>query len=212
EIASGTKPFRGESAAIVFKEILDSAPTPAARLNPALPVELGQIISKALEKDRNLRYQSAADMRAELQRLKRDTDSGLARTSAESCKPQMQDTTSSTPGRIESLLVLPLENLSRDPEQEYFAEGLTESLINTLAKIGALRIISRTTAMHYKGVHRPIREIARELQVDAVVEGTVVRSGDRVRISTHLVDARADTRLWADSYYRDLSAVSALQA
>ena len=212
EMATGTQPFRGESAAVVFKEILDGAPTPAARLNPALPVELGQIISKALEKDRSLRYQSAADMRAELRRLKRDTDSGLARTSAESCKTPMQDTTSSSPGRIESLLVLPLENLSRDPEQEYFAEGLTEALINTLAKIGALRIISRTTAMHYKGVHRPIREIARELQVDAVVEGTVVRSGDRVRISTQLVDARADTHLWAESYDRDLRDVLAIQA
>ncbi len=212
EMATGTQPFRGESAAVVFKEILDGAPTPAARLNPALPVELGQIISKALEKDRSLRYQSAADMRAELQRLKRDTDSRLARTSAESRQTPMQDTTSSTPGRIESLLVLPLENLSRDPDQEYFAEGLTEALINTLAKIGALRIISRTTAMHYKGVHRPVREIARELQVDAVVEGTVLRSGDRVRISTQLVDARADTHLWAESYDRDLRDVLALHA
>ncbi|HEV2101541.1 MAG TPA: winged helix-turn-helix domain-containing protein [Candidatus Acidoferrum sp.] len=114
--------------------------------------------------------------------------------------------------RIESLAVLPLENLSLDPEQEYFAEGMTEVLITTLAKIGALRVISRTTAMHYKGVHRPLREIAEELQVEAVVEGAVLRVGNRVRISAQLIDAHADTHLWAESYERDLRDVLALQA
>lgn len=116
------------------------------------------------------------------------------------------------PGRIESLAVLPLENLSRDPEQEYFAEGMTDALITSLAKIGALRVISRTTAMHYKGVHRPLREIAQELQVDGIVEGAVLRSGTRVRISAQLLDAHADTHLWAESYERDLRDVLALQA
>src|SRR6266567_2414265 len=81
-------------------------------------------------------------------------------------------------GRIQSLAVLPLENLARDPEQEYFADGLTEALITSLAKISALSVVSRTTAMHYKGAHRPLPEIARELQVDGIVEGTVVRSGE----------------------------------
>jgi len=87
------------------------------------------------------------------------------------------------PGRIRSVAVLPLENLSGDPEQEYFADGLTESLITSLAKVGALRVVSRTTAMHYKKVHRPLLEIARELNVDGVVEGTVLRSAERVSIS-----------------------------
>src|SRR6201981_2525683 len=116
------------------------------------------------------------------------------------------------PGRIESLAVLPLENLSRDPEQDYFAEGMTEALITSLAKIGALRVVSRTTAMHYKGVHRPVREIARELEVDAVVEGTVLRSGERVRISAQLIDARTDTHIWAESYERSLRDVLALHS
>src|SRR5215472_9549004 len=116
------------------------------------------------------------------------------------------------PGRIEALAVLPLENLSCDPEQEYFAEGMTEALITTLAKIGALRVVSRTTAMYYKGVHRPVREIAKELQVDVVVEGTVLRSGDRVRISAQLVDAHADTHLWAEVYDRNMRDVLALQS
>ena len=115
-------------------------------------------------------------------------------------------------GRIQSLAVLPLENLSRDPEQEYFAEGLTEALITTLAKIGALRVVSRTTAMHYKGVHRPLPEIARELNVDAIVEGTVQRSGARVCISAQLVHALTDNHLWAETYDRDLGDVLALQS
>ena len=113
---------------------------------------------------------------------------------------------------IDTIVVLPLENLSHDPEQEYFAEGMTEALITTLAKIGALRVVSRTTAMHYKGVHRPLREIASELQVGGVVEGTVLRSGDRVRISAQLIDARVDIHIWAESYDRELRDVLALQS
>src|SRR5881275_463655 len=116
-----------------------------------------------------------------------------------------------TASSILSLAVLPLENLSRDPEQEYFADGLTEALITSLAKISALRVVSRTTAMHYKGVHRPVPELARELGVDAVVEGAVLRSGERVRISVQLIEARTDQHLWAESYNRDLRDVLELQ-
>jgi TolB-like protein/Tfp pilus assembly protein PilF len=116
------------------------------------------------------------------------------------------------PGRIESLAVLPLENLSRDPEQEYFAEGMTEALITSLAKIGALRVTSRTSVMQYKGAHRPLREIAQELRVDGIIEGTVLRSGDRVRISAQLLDAKTDTHLWAESYDRDLPDILALHS
>jgi TolB-like protein/Tfp pilus assembly protein PilF len=115
-----------------------------------------------------------------------------------------------SPGRIESMAVLPLENLSRDPEQEYFAEGMTEALITSLAKIGALRVTSRTSVMQYKGAHRPLREIAQELRVDGIIEGTVLRSGDRVRISAQLLDAKTDTHLWAESYDRDLRDILAL--
>jgi len=121
-------------------------------------------------------------------------------------------TARATASSIQSLAVLPLENLSRDPEQEYFADGLTEALITSLAKISALRVVSRTTAMHYKGIHRPLPEIARELQVDGVVEGTVQRSGERVRISAQLLEARSDTHLWAESYERNLRDVLELQS
>jgi TolB-like protein len=118
----------------------------------------------------------------------------------------------SSSGRIQSLAVLPLENLSGDPEQEYFAEGLTEALINTVAKIGALRVTSRTSAMRYRKTDKNVPQIARELNVDAIVEGTVLRSGDRVRISVQLIDAHADTHLWAEGYDRDLRDVLALQS
>src|SRR5437762_1352467 len=114
--------------------------------------------------------------------------------------------------KFRSLAVLPLENLSRDPEQEYFAEGLTEALITTLAKIGELRVVSRTSAMQYKGVHKPLRDIARELEVNAIVEGTVLRAGRRVRITAQLIDAAKETHLWAESYERDLRDVLALQS
>jgi TolB-like protein/Tfp pilus assembly protein PilF len=114
--------------------------------------------------------------------------------------------------RLESLAVLPLENLSRDPEQEYLADGLTESLITTLAKVGSLRVVSRTTAMQYKDVGRPLPQIAKELGVEAIVEGTVLRSADRVRITIQLIDAANETHLWAECYERDLRNVLALQS
>ena len=111
---------------------------------------------------------------------------------------------SGDPKHIRSLLILPLENLPHEPEQEYFAEGLTEALTTCLAKISALRVISRTTAVIYKRANKPLPDIARELGVDGVVEGTVLRSEGRVRISAQLIHAATDTHLWAESYDRDM--------
>jgi TolB-like protein len=125
---------------------------------------------------------------------------------------EMEAATKPTANPIQSLVVLPLDNLSHDPEQEYFADGLTESLITNLAKISALRVISRTTAMNYKGVRRALPEIARDLGVDAVVEGTVLRAGERVRISAQLIDACDDRHFWAESYERDMRDVLTLHA
>src|SRR5271157_902232 len=113
---------------------------------------------------------------------------------------------------IESIAVLPLENLSRIPEEEYFADGLTDTLITDLAKVATLRVISRTSVMRYKGAMKPLPEIARELDVDAVVEGTVQRSGDRVRLTAQLLDARTDRHLWAETYERDSGEIIRLEA
>ena len=117
-----------------------------------------------------------------------------------------------TAPRIQSLAVLPLENLSRDPEQEYFADGMTDELITDLAKIGALRVISRTSVMRYKGTKKSLPEIARELNVDAVVEGTVSRSPGRVHITAQLILARPEKHLWAEGYDRALGDAVALQS
>ena len=115
------------------------------------------------------------------------------------------------PVQIESLAVLPLENLSGDPEQEYFADGMTEALIADLANIEALKVISRTSIMRYKGTDKALPEIARELGVDAVVVGAVIRDGERVRITAQLIDAATDSLMWAESYEHDLADVLALQ-
>jgi TolB-like protein/class 3 adenylate cyclase/Tfp pilus assembly protein PilF len=116
------------------------------------------------------------------------------------------------PPPIRSIAVLPLENLSGDPEQEYFADGMTEAVISEFARIGSLRVISRTTVMRYKHSEKSLPEIARELNVDAVIEGTVFREGPRVRIGTQLIDARSDTHIWAKRFDRELSGVLALQS
>ena len=115
------------------------------------------------------------------------------------------------PVKIESLAVLPLENLSGNPDEEYFADGMTEALITELGKVQAMRVISRQSVMHYKGTNKTVPQIAKELQVDAVVEGSALRSGDRVRITTQLVQANPERHLWSESYERDLRDVIALQ-
>jgi TolB-like protein/DNA-binding winged helix-turn-helix (wHTH) protein len=114
-------------------------------------------------------------------------------------------------GRITSLAVLPLENLSGDKGQDYFADGMTDQLISNLGKISALRVISRTSVMRYRGTQKPVVEIARDLHVDAVVEGTVLRSGNRVRITAHLIQAVPEAHVWTENYERDLRDITVLQ-
>ncbi len=205
-----------------------------------IALKLEEIINKALEKDRKHRFQNASDIRTDLQRLKRDTESRLV-AAVTSRPPRRRGLTTllvaglalallagaviltnvgglrdrlfggDRPPRVESLAVLPLVNLSHDPEQEYFADGMTEQLTTDLGQISALRVISRTSAMHYKGTSKTLPEIARELHVDAVVEGSVERSGDQVRITAQLIEAPTDRHLWARSYQRDLRNVLSLQ-
>jgi TolB-like protein/DNA-binding winged helix-turn-helix (wHTH) protein len=114
--------------------------------------------------------------------------------------------------QIRTIAVLPLENLSHDPQEDYFADGMTDELITTLAKIGALHVISRSSVLQYKGAKKPMPEINRQLGVDAVVEGAVLRSGERVRITVQLINSRTDTHIWAESYERDARDVLRLQS
>jgi serine/threonine protein kinase/tetratricopeptide (TPR) repeat protein len=242
EMSTGLLPFRGATSGVISESILNRAPPPALRLNPDVPRKLEEIITKALEKDRDVRCQSAAELRADLKRLKRDTESAPAvplvadrpdalRVHWWGEKSWLLATTAvivllgaaasfyfltskqhvASGPRITSLAVLPLVNLSGDTGQDYFADGMTDELITRLSKISALRVISRTSVMHYKNTKKTTPGIARELNVDALVEGSVLRSGDRVRISAQLIQAPSDRHLWAESYERDLRNILALQ-
>jgi len=214
EMATGHQAFPGNTSAVIFDALLNRAPAPPARLNPSLPPELERIIQKALDKDCDMRCQSAAELRADLKRLKREIDSGRPGTVPAPPRLALTPRRSrrATRGRIQAVAVLPLADLSEHPEPDYFADGMTEALITDLAKINALRVISRTSVMQYKGVQRPLPQIARELNVDAVVEGSVLRSGKRVRITAQLIHAATDQHLWAESYERDFRDVLSLQS
>ena len=221
------------SAGLVLWEMATGRPpSVAARglLGRATP-ELQRIVEKCLEEDPGNRYQSAKELAVDLRRLgtpvvtrRLSRRAVLAATASLAALAvlvglyvgETRDRLARLLGsgaspRIESLAVLPLENLSGDPEQEYFADGMTEALITDLAQISSLRVISRTSAMRYKVTRKPLPDIARELNVDAVIEGSVQRAGDRVRITAQLIHAPTDRHLWAKSYERDLRDVLALQ-
>jgi eukaryotic-like serine/threonine-protein kinase len=240
EMVTGVLPFRGDTAGLLSEAILNRVPVAAVRLNPDVPAKLEEIINKALEKERKHRFQNAADIRTDLHRLKRDSASGSMAV-ATSRRPQRGGLAllvagialalllaavtltnvgglrqrlfgGADAGAIRSLAVLPLENLSHDPEQEYFADGMTETLITNLSKIDTLRVVSRTSVMHYKGTKKTLPEIAKELNVDGVIEGSVMRAGTRVRITTQLLQARLDRHVWADTFDRDLGDILRLQS
>jgi serine/threonine protein kinase/Tfp pilus assembly protein PilF len=238
EIATGRGPFADSNSSRVIEAILHRVPVQPRALNARLSPELERIILKCLEKSPELRYQSAKELAVDLRRLSTPTTSAsperaeteksrwpavasisaiallallgtLAALNVGGVRDRL--TASDTP-KIHSLAVLPLANLSKDPEQEYFVEGMADELITELAQISGLRVISRTSTMRYLRDPKPIPEIAKELGVDAVIEGSVERSGDQVRITAQLINARTDTHLWAHSYQRDLRDVLAMQS
>jgi eukaryotic-like serine/threonine-protein kinase len=239
EMATGRPPFQEDLATRLTEAILHQAPAPPRALNAGISTELERIILKCLDKDAENRYQSAKELGVDLRRSAAPTATTAPAPARRAHSPTRRAASvsgitlfvivglvvalnirgwrnrllngASTP-RIESLAVLPLANFSRDPDQDYFADGMTEALITNLSRVSALRVISRTSVMQYKGAKKPLPQIAKELQVDAVVEGSVERSGNRVRISAQLIHAATDAHLWADSYDRELRDVLALQS
>jgi serine/threonine-protein kinase len=191
ELLAGRRPFEGTSVSEMHAAVLEREPDWSA-LPPKIPAKIRALLRQCLQKERNCRPDDVAVIRGTLQQVQH---AGQRRRSV----------------RIRAVAVLPLANLSQDPEQDYFVDGMTEALIAELAQVGALRVISRTSAMHYKGTTKTIPEIARELGVDGIIEGSVTRAGERVRITAQLIHAATDRHLWARTYERDLRDVLHLQ-
>lgn len=206
QIATGKLPFQGASSNLITDAILHRDPVPAREINPNVPLLLQEVIRHTLEKDRNLRYQHASEIRVELQKLKHDTESGRTSTA---------HTTARRPQRvskiIDSIAVLPFENAMGDLEHEYLSDGIAGSLINRLATIPKLRVIAQSTVSRYKGRVTDAQAIGRELNVRAVLTGKMMQSGGSLRIGTELVDVITGTQLWGAQYNRQPGDIFAVQ-
>jgi eukaryotic-like serine/threonine-protein kinase len=231
EMLAGEPPFTGPTSASVLHQQL-SAPAPDVRsMRPDVPAAVAGLVARLLAKTPADRPRDANEVVRTLHALAAAPLGAPATIAPPARRHATRRWMWGAAGAVlaaaalaagwwalargpslRSLAVLPLENLSHDPEQEYFADGMTEELINELGRISALRVISRTSAMVYKNARRPLPEIAGALHVGAVVEGSVMREGDRVRLNAELVQARPERSLWSDRYVRPLRSIMALQA
>jgi TolB-like protein/tetratricopeptide (TPR) repeat protein len=237
EMLTGQKAFRGSSPAETLAAILRDPPDDVRDSGRKTPLRIDPVIRRCLEKNPDHRFQSARDLAFAFREILAD---GLGRSST-AARPILATRRSRLVGygllvtlaasgawwwlggrvpalsaparvpRIQSLAVLPLANLSSDREQEYFADGMTEELTTRLAKLGTWRVMSRTSVMGYRGTQKKVPEIARELDVDAVIAGSVIRDGSRVKVTAQLIDGRSDRHLWADTFERELESVMAIQ-
>jgi eukaryotic-like serine/threonine-protein kinase len=249
EMATGKHVFSGRTSGVIFDGILNRDPVAPRELNNELPEELESIILKALEKDREIRYQHAADIRADLRRLKRDAESGrsakarpseskraglwnglpvrswpwalgatviwiaaLAALAGMNVGGLRDRIRGQSVARIRSLAVLPFQNLSNDPGQDAFAYGMTEQLTAELSQVGELRVASLQSVKRYKNSDKAMPEIARELNVDGLVSGSIQRTGDRVRVTALLISGQDDKNVWAKSYERSFHDALALES
>jgi serine/threonine protein kinase len=188
ELATGRRPFAGDSQAALLSSILRDRPESIASRRADVPPALSRLVERCLEKDRNRRIQTARDVRNELEAVHTTSGSGgVSRRAA-------------TGPERRSIIVLPFANLSPDVENEYFADGLTEEIITDLSKVKALSVISRTSAMQFKGAKKDVRTIGRELGVQYVLDGSVRKAGSNLRIAAQLIDASADAPVWSDKY------------
>jgi eukaryotic-like serine/threonine-protein kinase len=233
EMATGRQAFSGGTGGAIIEAVLTRSPAPARTINPEIPPPLDEIISKALHKNRDERYQRAADLRADLQRLERGPDSGW-RPAVEVADPgprsgaselhstgQHSARSAASPSGvfraervsrvIDSIAVLPFENSGRDPEHEYLGDGIAASLINTLATVPKLRVMAQSTVFRFKGRGLDPQAVGRELNVRAVLTGRMMQSGGSLRIGTELVDVATGSQLWGAQYDRKPGDIFAIQ-
>jgi eukaryotic-like serine/threonine-protein kinase len=199
EMVTGTLPFHGQTAGEILEAIFTQQPTPSIRLNPRTPGELDRIIYKALEKDRNLRYQSAVEIRTDLERLKRTISSNqIFPVGGAVSEPQ-------------SIAVLPFADMSPEKDQDYFCDGMAEELISALAKVEGLSVASRTSSFRFKGRAEDASTIAKQLRVQTLLEGSVRKAGKKLRITVQLVNAADGYEVWSEKYDRETQDVFAIQ-
>jgi non-specific serine/threonine protein kinase len=201
EMATGRQAFAGATAATTFDGILHGTPTPAQQLNAALPAGLDRVIGKALEKDRRARYQSAADFRADLRRVKQDSDSGRTPRAGQAAAAKAPA----------SVAVTYFENLSREKDDEYFRDGMTEDIITELSKIKHLRVFPRPEMLTYRDKPVAPAQVGQELDATYVLSGSLRRAGNRLRITAQLVETRSRHSVWVERYDREMADVFEVQ-
>jgi len=208
QLASGMLPFRGETSAMVFDAILNRDPVPVVEVNPSVPAEFGRILSKLQEKDRTMRCQSATELKTDLNRLKRDLDSGNKRAAEQS---DTKSGTAKSGASLKSVAVLYFENLSGVREDEYLRDGITEDIITELSKIRGLNTYSRPTVLAFRDKQVTPAQIGQQLKAAYVLTGSLRRAGNRLRITTQLVDTSTDFPLWSERYDREMKDVFEVQ-
>jgi serine/threonine protein kinase/Flp pilus assembly protein TadD len=247
EMATGTLPFRGDSSAVICEGIMNRVPTPALRLNPSVPADFERILEKSLEKDRSMRYQSAADMGADLRRLQRASESGRSVAAAVANDDRLARADTSKPtisarGKIlagiallillialsaiwyakrspapsaavakPSVGVLPLQNLSAEPDSTYFSDGMTDEITTKLSKIQGIDVAPHSTASGLQTSGKTAADIGKALGVRYLLEGNVRKAGDQVRINVHLIDSTTGFQVWADDFTGEMKDVFSLQ-
>ena len=234
EMATGSMAFKGNTTAVVFNEILTKTPTSPVRLNPDVPDGLENTINRSLEKDPELRYQTASDLRSELKRLKRDSSGESVSAAVPAATPAKRSylwpvvgggvvvllllalllpLTVTVPTEvIDSIAVLPFENRSGDPELEYLSDGIAEGIINRLSQLSGLnKVISSASLRGYKGKEVNPQTVTQEVDVRAVVIGSLTQLGENIRINVELIDGENNSTVWGETYTRPRSAVYELE-
>jgi non-specific serine/threonine protein kinase len=206
QMATGDRAFEGDTQAVVFDAILNRDPRPLEEANPAMPAALGPILEKALEKDRSLRYQTATELKTDLLRVRRKLEG-----SSRSGPASISDSKAPASRAERSIAVLYFENLSGVKEDEYLRDGITEDILTDLSKIKGLNVFPRTTMLAFRDQKATAADVSRQLHADFALEGSLRRSGNRLRINAQLVDAASGFPVWSERYDREMSDIFAVQ-